>query len=563
MAAEGSQPLGPTQAARFRQALGQLQSGQADGALSIARALAQEAPRAADAWQLMGMCLAETAHRQEADEAFERALALSPGNPVVSRNYGVSLARHGKHLRGQGDWEAAEPVLRRALALSAGQPSAWVDLGVVLRELGRIDEALVALRRAADLLRQRGASEPGVEDAINGVLADAGRTEEALAGARRLVSLHPGHAPAHETLASLLWDNGDDDSSPGEDPFAAFRAAARAQPDNAGLQLAFARRLLAARRAEEALDLVQRLRQRDPGNPMLQWFAASALDALGRIDQAAGLYSDVARGELGDQPEFLNAYARHSFRSRRFELAATCASKVVAVDPHNQEGWSHLGTAWRLAGDGREHWLHDYERLVGYVEIEPPPGYGDLQTFLQELRATLDALHTARREPLSQSVRGGTQTAGQLFGRSDPLIKAAQEALRVAVERWVATLPDDAAHPFLSRRRRSVRFVGSWSVRLAAEGRHSSHIHPKGWASSAFYVSLPDSVLAADQASRSGWLQFGQPLEELGLDLPPRRVIPPRPGHLALFPSYTWHGTVPFDGRQSRLTIAFDMQPRP
>jgi hypothetical protein len=29
-----------------------------------------------------------------------------------------------------------------------------------------------------------------------------------------------------------------------------------------------------------------------------------------------------------------------------------------------------------------------------------------------------------------------------------------------------------------------------------------------------------------------------------------------------LFPSYMWHGTVPFDGQAPRLTIAFDLQPR-
>ena len=100
-------------------------------------------------------------------------------------------------------------------------------------------------------------------------------------------------------------------------------------------------------------------------------------------------------------------------------------------------------------------------------------------------------------------------------------------------------------------------------MRLRAAGRHSNHIHTKGWASSAFYVALPGSVLASNAASRAGWIQFGQPLEDLGLDLPPRRVIQPKPGHLALFPSYTWHGTVPFDDAESRLTIAFDVQPKP
>ncbi len=561
MSAPRSQPLTAAQAARFGQAQGLLRSGQRAQALAIAETLAEQAPHAADAWQLLALCLAEGARHEPAEAAFERALRLLPGNAMVSRNYGVFLARHGKALRAQGRLEAAEPVLRKALGLWPEQPSAWVDLGAVLRLLGRIEEALAAFRRAEGMLHQRGVSQPELRDAINGVLADAGRTTEALAGARQLVVEHPGHAPAHETLSNLLWENGAE-LAPDEDPLGGFRAAVRAQPDNRALQLAFVRMLLAARRADEALALLHPLRQREPGNALLDWFAADALDALQQHEQAASLYAVAARGELGGLPEFLNAHARHAFRTRRFDLAAGCAERAVQIDPHNQEGWSHLGTAWRLVGDEREHWLCGYEALVGYAEIAPPAGFDDLSAFLQTLTATLTAMHNAGREPVNQSVRGGTQTAGQLFGRDDAIINAANVALRTAVETWIAALPDDATHPFLSRKRRSVDFVGSWSVNLKSSGRHSNHIHPKGWMSSAFYVALPGSVLESDRESRAGWIQFGQPLEDLGLDLPPRRIIQPRPGHLALFPSYMWHGTVPFQARESRLTIAFDMQPK-
>lgn len=561
MPAPHGQPLNPAQAQRFKQALGLLQSGQRAQALSIAEALTQQAAQAIDAWQLLGMCLADDGRQAEANAAFERALALLPGNATVSRNYGISLARHGKALRAQDRLEAAEPVLRKALALSPEQASAWVDLGAVLRLLGRIDEALSAYRQAEELLRRRGVDAPELQDAINGVLADAGRTAEALAGARRLVARHPGHAPAHETLGNLLWENGAT-LAPGEDPLDALRAAARAQPDNRALQLAFVRMLVATKNADEAIALLTPLRRCEPGNAMLDWFAADALDTLQQHEQATPLYAAAARGELGVLPEFLNAHARHAFRTERFDLAARCAEKAVRLDPHNQEGWSHLGTAWRLAGDEREHWLFDYEKLVGYVEIAPPPGFNDLPAFLHALAATLDAMHGATREPVNQSVRGGTQTAGQLFGRSDAVIDAAQAALSNAVETWLATMPVDPTHPFLSRRRREVRFAGSWSVKLRSSGHHSNHIHTKGWASSAFYVALPGSVLASDATSCAGWIQFGQPLESLGLDLPPRRLIQPRPGHLALFPSYMWHGTVPFDDPESRLTIAFDVQPK-
>src|SRR5690606_17031181 len=198
VSAPHAQPLDAAQAARFRQALGLLQSGRHVQALAIAETIAGLAPRAADAWQLLGMCLADNGRQDEANAAFERALALLPGNAMVSRNYGVSLARHGKALRAQGRLEAAEPALRKAIALLPEQASAWVDLGAILRLLGRIEEALAAFRKAEATLDRRGASTLELQDAINGVLVDAGRPAEALARTRRLVALHPDHVPAHE-----------------------------------------------------------------------------------------------------------------------------------------------------------------------------------------------------------------------------------------------------------------------------------------------------------------------------------------------------------------------------
>jgi Putative 2OG-Fe(II) oxygenase len=37
--------------------------------------------------------------------------------------------------------------------------------------------------------------------------------------------------------------------------------------------------------------------------------------------------------------------------------------------------------------------------------------------------------------------------------------------------------------------------------------------------------------------------------------------VQPAPGRLVLFPSYMWHGTIPFHDAQPRTTIAFDVVP--
>ena len=77
--------------------------------------------------------------------------------------------------------------------------------------------------------------------------------------------------------------------------------------------------------------------------------------------------------------------------------------------------------------------------------------------------------------------------------------------------------------------------------------------------SSALYVDLPDEIHGA--SDHAGHIQFGVPPVETGLALPPQRTVEPRIGELLLFPSYMWHGTVPFTGTRPRVTVAFDLIP--
>jgi hypothetical protein len=80
-----------------------------------------------------------------------------------------------------------------------------------------------------------------------------------------------------------------------------------------------------------------------------------------------------------------------------------------------------------------------------------------------------------------------------------------------------------------------------------------------GWISSCYYVAVPDAV--KDEAAQQGWIKFGEPSLEVALKTPIRRTIQPAPGRLVLFPSYMWHGTIPFHDAVARTTIAFDVVP--
>jgi tetratricopeptide (TPR) repeat protein len=539
-------PRDPNLLGNFANLLGRV--GRPAEAIANYRRALEVAPTHADGWLNLGLTLLEAGDSAAAREALDRALALRP-------THAASWQALGSARRAAGDLSGAEAALREAVRLAPGSGAAWTSLGVVRRLLGDPTEALECYAAA----RGAGFATAELEDAEASALLDLGEVERAHAAARRLTQLAPGYAAGHLMLAHILWEHGAS-LAPGEDPAAGFAAAVAAQPTHRALGQAYLRFLIDAGRHEAAVNQARALRGDVPDLPVMA-AEAIALEELGEAGAAGRLFASGAAQPQVDA-NFLHLYARHLLRRGDPEAAASRAMGALELDPDDQPALAYLGVAWRLLGDDREHWLCDYERLVGAVDVEPPAGYASQASFLAALESTLLGLHRATREPVNQSLRGGSQTSGVLFGRRDPVIAATREAIAAAVARYAAALPDDPTHPFLRRKSARVRFVGSWSVRLRSGGNHIDHFHQEGWLSSAFYVALPPSVHSAT-AGDAGCIRFGQPPPELGTGLGPRRVLRPSPGSLALFPSYLWHGTVPFTDDAPRLTIAFDAQPEP
>lgn len=366
----------------------------------------------------------------------------------------------------------------------------------------------------------------------------------AIAHLDALLAQHPGWLPGHHLAAHLRWLSGDRDGFT-----ASLDRALQAAPREQGLWHALIL-LLQAQAHERVLDAVQR--GRHAIGPQLLFDANEAAAAAELGDNAAADRLFAAVGEI-DDIVFAVRHVRHLLRSGRVEQAGERAERWTGRADSNFM-WPYIGLVWRILGDPRWHWLEGDERLVGIADI------GGALPSLTDLADCLRVLHGDSHDQLDQSVRGGTQTRGALFARAEPEIQALRAAIVDAVRAHIAQLPPpDPRHPFLgSPRPRAIRFSGSWSVRLGAQGHHANHIHPAGWLSSAFYVALPPEGMRG--AAPAGWLAFGMPEPILGLNLAPTRLIEPKPGRLVLFPSTMWHGTVPFE-RGERLTAAFDVAP--
>lgn len=364
--------------------------------------------------------------------------------------------------------------------------------------------------------------------------------------AQQIAGQAPGFTDALTYLAGLLL-------AAGEADFAApFRVAAARAPQDPNIPAAHIEALAAADLSGEAAAIATEARARFPDEPHFALLEAIHAGAAGEWERAEAIFAGLA----DDRPQRLLHEARHRLRGDDPLAAERLLVRVLANDPSDIAAWALRGIAWRLAQDPRAEWLHEQAGLVRLQPLEARTG------LIAEAAALLRRLHQAAALPLGQSLRGGTQTRGILFQRSEPVLGELHTAIRAALEDYRAQLPPaDAAHPLLSHRNAPWRLAGSWSVRLTGGGdHHKAHIHPQGIVSSALYIAVP--VEAQDAALRQGWLEIGRPPPDLGLAMEPLRVIGPREGHLALFPSTLYHGTTPFTasaGRtDERLTVAFD-----
>jgi len=277
----------------------------------------------------------------------------------------------------------------------------------------------------------------------------------------------------------------------------------------------------------------------------------------GRKDKAVELLKEASLQKPGNFLILTN-YAQASIAFGDYQHAYNLIMGAFEQAPNNQYLFALIASLQRQCK--RDHkFLYNYEKFVRIYTLKTPSAYRSLEHFNKVLKERLESLHIFKNAPLNQSLRGGTQTDIDLSVLKDSVLQEFFKALENPIKQYMSEIGKDPNHPLTRRNTGQYRINGAWSVRLSKQGRHVNHVHPSGWISSSYYVDVPDVVSNSD--AYEGWIKFGEPNIE-GLNHEPEKYIQPKAGRLVLFPSYMWHGTVPFSGDQTRLTLPFDVLPR-
>lgn len=599
--------------ATLQQAVARLQAGRPREAVALCNQVLARAPGQADALHVLSRIMLDSGQPAEAEKLFLQSLASAPSRPDILVNYGKFLRSQGRlnesrrrlkkavklapdfvpglyslglTLNKTGELQEAARCATKVTLLAPGYPAGWELLAAIeqkrknpaagiaacrgglchqpeaprllysLAQLLREECEFIEAARAYESARKCGYASPDSYRNQAEALLEAGDMEQALGCATAGVSQYPEDPLLQRTRARLHWEVGAEG-----DPTDMLAQAARRYPGNAGLWETLGQLLNRLGRKDESCATVAEAFERGCSDtPGLRLLDALGSVHSGAVTQAREKYSQL----IARYPQHIGSklsFAEHLLSSGEPAFAEQLCGEVLEMNPNDQLAWAYRGTAWQLLGDPREAWLMDYERMVRPLHVSPPEGFTDTADFFNQVKDCLETLHRTKAHPLEQSLRGGTQTNGHLFRHKHPLLRALEQQIRLAVSSTLDDFPNDPQHPFWGRHIRKpsgkgLAFSGAWSVRLRSEGFHTNHMHPEGWISSALYIALPDDL--GQDETHDGHIQFGVPLM---MDLPPQRIVRPEVGTLVVFPSYMWHGTVPFISQQPRITVAFDLVP--
>lgn len=334
---------------------------------------AQEPPPSSVSLMDQGTRLLNEKRLDEAIRAFEDAIVIDPGNPAA-----YYFAGHAYHLK--RDTKNALLKLNKALQLEPGSPQVILEIGVILEEGGRFENAMEAYKAVAG----RAEVTPVVE-----------------AARERLNKLT---AVVHFRAAGKLFQE-----KKYEESLKELQTVFAITPDNAEAHYAAGLSYQRLGRIKEAMESFKKALDINPRHVDSTMQLALAYESQSAYVESIGLFKKVitlsagsvqaieAEKRLRDNEKRLETRrlfesAALKIRSEQWKEALKETMAIIEIEPRNPNALFNLGLI--------QHNLKAEEEAIDAlkkaIEIDPEfqKGYFELAVIYDDLSRTEDALNT-------------------------------------------------------------------------------------------------------------------------------------------------------------------------
>jgi predicted O-linked N-acetylglucosamine transferase (SPINDLY family) len=252
------------------------EAGRIDEAAQLYGQVLQANPAQFDALQMLGLLQAQAGHGAEAEALLRRAIAVDGSSAILHFNLGNVLNELGRLNEAIAAYEAA-------LVRDPGFAEATIYRAVLLGLSDRTNDALAAL----DALLARGPNAEALYNRAN-IFKRLGQHEQALADYDHALSVRPDFVEAWFNRGNLILDLGRPD-----DALASYDNGLATSPGNLDLLNNRGSALLALDRADEALAAFDVVAAEAPDFADVHYNRGNALAKLKRPDEALAGYEQA------------------------------------------------------------------------------------------------------------------------------------------------------------------------------------------------------------------------------------------------------------------------------
>jgi tetratricopeptide (TPR) repeat protein len=389
------------------------QAGTLNEAERLYREILAAEPQHADALHLLGVMANQVGKPDLAIELIGKAIEINPSLTAYHNNF-ANAAKAG------GDLSGAEASYRRALVLDRRNAEAYLNLGTLLEEQRRWEEAklsyeaalrcapamvraLVSLGRVAGAMGEAKLAVKYAKTAVRSSPKDAaahnalgnamlleGKVKLAKESYLRAIKKNPGFADAYYNVGNLYREQRDYAAA-----VDSYERAVELSPSQADVHNSLGAVFADMGRAEEAKRAFLRALELDTG------YAEASFNLGGEFgkegDHARAL--EYLNRAITLRPDYSKAYHNLgvSYQAMGDLVAATTAyRRALACQPENGEAYNHLGSVFTNMGKTEEA----VEAFLRAVELDPScaEGYFNLGSALThngEAARAIEYLNTA------------------------------------------------------------------------------------------------------------------------------------------------------------------------
>ena len=468
-------------------------------------------------------------------------------------------------------YSVAEGLARSIIDQMPTHQLSWKVLAATLKQTGRLQDALVASRKAVELV-------PNDAEALSNlgnVLQELGRIEDAEIVYRKTLAIKPSFTEVYYNLANVLQELGRL-----EEAEKSYKKAIKLKPNLAIAHNNLANILRKMDRLDEAESSYRKAIIHKPDLAVAHSNLGITLKKLGQLEGAEVSYGKAIELQPSFAPALLNRGAFY-FEQAKFERAIKdfdlCGTqdanarslaslfslglideiyqRIEILSQQDEKDIRVAAFSAFIAERQKKETANNFcKNPLDFLYISNlSRHHEDATLFTTEV---IQDLHQVKPvwEPLSKSTHKGFQSRNNLFQNQLIKINYLETIIKNELDCYYLKFQNEPC--IFMREWPTEKNLYGWYVILKQQGYQSVHIHPSGWLSGVIYLQVVPSL-----EKNEGSIEFGLSGEHFFHADSPKIIYQPKLGDIVFFPSSLHHRTLPFTSDTERIIVSFDLLP--